>query len=347
MVGPDADARGAVAAGQRRGVPDRGAGWRRSSSWPGCAPRPPAARAGRARRQAGRARARPTGDRGDASGRSAAPRSTSRRRRWLLWSAAALYLRRGWRRAACSPGRRRSGWRASASLHALAARRRARPALGAAARARRAGSCSPTSTPCAAFAAGYRRRLCQTAWALLAAAHAVNAALIAVFTAALGAAVGHAAGADGARAAGADVALVRVAAAPDGRHRALLRRGDAAPRDARAGARRSGRRSRRFARRRGCRTGWPATRRWPARSRWSRWWWSAGALFGFDAATAGRLLGASALMLLAMALYVTLLLARRAAPAAGPAGGAAPPAGRRDPRAADAADQAGASSSAA
>src|SRR6185503_18642971 len=32
------------------------------------------------------------------------------------------------------------------------------------------------------FAAGYRRRLCETAWALLAAAHAFNAALIAVFT---------------------------------------------------------------------------------------------------------------------------------------------------------------------
>ena len=35
--------------------------------------------------------------------------------------------------------------------------------------------------PCATFAAGYRRWLCQTAGVLLAMSHAVNAALVAVF----------------------------------------------------------------------------------------------------------------------------------------------------------------------
>ena len=40
----------------------------------------------------------------------------------------------------------------------------------------------PNLDPLRAFAAGYRRWLWQTAWALLAAAHAVNAALVAVFT---------------------------------------------------------------------------------------------------------------------------------------------------------------------
>ena len=100
---------------------------------------------------------------------------------------------------ACWPGRRRSAL-ACITLPARGRRGGARaPRCGSGGSTARAGWCCRTSMPCATFAAGYRRWLCQTAGALLAVAHAVNAALISVFTDLTSRAVGHAAGADACR----------------------------------------------------------------------------------------------------------------------------------------------------
>jgi signal transduction histidine kinase len=157
------------------------------------------------------------------------------------------------------------------------------------------------------FAAGYRRRLCQTAWALLAATHAFNAALIAVFT-------------DMTSAQSGTLLALTVPALVLPMliwYRSLVRRTLPIERYLDASVRR------------------PPTRG-PAREdpeavaafraaqglpyRLAGYQALACAfavvavvvvgrrLCGFDAATAGRLLGASALMLLAMALYETLLL---------------------------------------
>ena len=239
----------------------------------------------------------------------------------------------------CSPGRRRSGSPASACCTPLAARPRA-ACSGSAARAgapagapqlrcpaRVRAELPPAALPDGVGDPGRRARGQRRA------DRRVHRAL--------GAAVGHAAGAHGAGAAGADVALV-LCRCGGGRLRS------SATSTWRSGApRRAGRRAR-IRRRRGvsrgagaARTGSPAIRRWPARSRWSRsWWWGDGSPASTPPPPA-RLLGASALMLLAMALYLTLLLRDVLRPVARPAGGAAPPARRRDPRAADAADQAG------
>ncbi len=157
------------------------------------------------------------------------------------------------------------------------------------------------------FAAGYRRRLCQTAWALLAAAHAFNAALIAVFTDMTSAQ-------SGTLLALTFPALLLPMAVW---YRSLIRRTRPIERYLDASVRR------------------PPTRG-PAREdpeavaafraaqglpyRLAGYQALAVAfavvavvvagrrLCGFDASTAGRLLGASALMLLAMALYETLFL---------------------------------------
>jgi signal transduction histidine kinase len=157
------------------------------------------------------------------------------------------------------------------------------------------------------FAGGYRRRLCQTAWALLAAAHAFNAALIAVFT-------------DMTSAQSGTLLALTVPALVLPMliwYRSLRRRTGPIERYLDASVRR------------------PPTRG-PAREdpeavaafraaqglpyRLAGYQALACAfavvavvlvgrrLCGFDASTAGRLLGASALMLLAMALYETLLL---------------------------------------
>src|SRR6185312_346514 len=157
------------------------------------------------------------------------------------------------------------------------------------------------------FAAGYRRRLCETAWALLAAAHAFNAALIAVFT-------------DMTSAQSGTLLALTVPALVLPMlvwYRSLLRRTRPIERYLDAAVRR------------------PSTRG-PAREdpeavaafraaqglpyRLAGYQALACAfavvavvvvgrrLCGFDASTAGRLLGASGLMLLAMALYETLVL---------------------------------------
>jgi signal transduction histidine kinase len=101
--------------------------------------------------------------------------------RWLLWAAVAVYL--GTRFAS----RGLLAWPSALGLACVGVLY----ASGAAAargllwerrleRARRL--VLPNFDALRAFASAYRRRLCQTAWAILAAALAVNAALIAVFT---------------------------------------------------------------------------------------------------------------------------------------------------------------------
>ncbi len=226
--------------------------------------------------------------------------------RWLLWSGAAVYLAtrlasRGllaWESAvglACVGVLHASGGAAARSLLWERRLERARRLV------------LPNFDVLRAFAGSYRRRLCQTAWAILAAAHAVNAALIAVFTQLA------------ARQSGTLLALtVPALLAPMAFWYLSLRRRTAAiERYFDVAIRR------------------PATRG-PAREdpdavaafraaqglpyRLAGYQALACAfalvavvvvgrrLSGFDAATAGRLLGASALMLLAMALYLTLLL---------------------------------------
>ena len=100
--------------------------------------------------------------------------------RWLLWSGAIVYLcaRLAARHLVEAPSA--LGVACIGVLHAggVAAARAAiwEKRLG---RVRR--FVLPNVDPLRAFAAGYRRWLCQMAWAILAVAHAVNAALIAVF----------------------------------------------------------------------------------------------------------------------------------------------------------------------
>ena len=262
----------------------------------------------RARRQAGRARARRGRDRRLPTARSGARPSRSRRRGSSSGRSALGYLA-----ARLGPG----GFLAWPSaiglaciglLHAAGAAA-ARGALwerslerGAAPR-----SCR-TSIALRDFAAGYRRRLCQTAWALLAAAHAVNAALIAVFTDLTSAQSGTL------LALTVPALLLPMAVW----YRSLVRRTrpierylDAAVRrpPTRGPARDDPERGRGVSRRRRrSLTGWPATRRWRSPSRPSRWSWPAG---GWAASTPRRRAACwarAALMLLAMALYETLLL---------------------------------------
>ena len=144
--------------------------------------RPAAPAGGRARRQAGRAGAGRGRRSPPPTGRSGARRPRSRRRAGSSGRPRSVYLaaRLGPRRLA------RLAVDDRARLHRPPARGGrgggARRAVGAEPRAARGASVLPNFDALRAFAAGYRRWLCQTAWALLAAAHAVNAALIAVFT---------------------------------------------------------------------------------------------------------------------------------------------------------------------
>jgi signal transduction histidine kinase len=101
--------------------------------------------------------------------------------RWLLWSAAAIYV------AARLVSRDLLAWPSGVGLACIgilhaggAAAARAVVWERRLGRARRA--ILPNLDVVRDFAAGYRRWLCQTAWAILAVAHAVNAALISVFT---------------------------------------------------------------------------------------------------------------------------------------------------------------------
>ena len=157
------------------------------------------------------------------------------------------------------------------------------------------------------FAAGYRRRLCQTAWALLAAAHAFNAALIAVFTNMTSAQSGTL------------LALTVPALLLPMLvwYRSLLRRTRPIERYLDAAVRRPP--SRGPAREDpDAVAAFRAAQSLPYRLAGYQALGCAFAmvavvvvgrgLCGFDASTAGRLLGASGLMLLAMALYETLLL---------------------------------------
>ncbi|HLK89910.1 MAG TPA: ATP-binding protein [Polyangia bacterium] len=157
------------------------------------------------------------------------------------------------------------------------------------------------------FAAGYRRRLCQTAWALLAAAHAFNAALIAVFTNMTSAQSGTL------------LALTVPALVLPMLlwYRSLLRHTRPIERYLDASVRRPP--SRGPAREdpeavAAFRAGQGLPYRLAAYQALACAFAVVAVvvvgrrLCGFDAATAGRLLGASALMLLAMALYETLLL---------------------------------------
>jgi signal transduction histidine kinase len=157
------------------------------------------------------------------------------------------------------------------------------------------------------FAAGYRRRLCQTAWALLAAAHAFNAALIAVFTNMTSAQSGTL------LALTVPALLVPMLVW----YRSLLRRTGPIERYLDTAVRRPP--SRGPAREDpDAVAAFRAAQSLPYRLAGYQALGCAFAmvavvvvgrrLCGFDAATAGRLLGASALMLLAMALYETLLL---------------------------------------
>jgi signal transduction histidine kinase len=157
------------------------------------------------------------------------------------------------------------------------------------------------------FAQNYRRRLCQTAWALLAAAHAFNAALIAVFT-------NMTSPQSGTLLALTVPALVLPMAVW---YRSLLRRTRPIERYLDAAVRRPP--SRGPAREDpDAVAAFRAGQGLPYRLAGYQALACAFAVVavvimgrrvcGFDAATAGRLLGASGLMLLAMALYETLLL---------------------------------------
>jgi signal transduction histidine kinase len=227
--------------------------------------------------------------------------------RWLLWTAALGYLvlRLGPGGFLAWPST--IGLACIGILHAGGAAA-ARGALWERSLERARRLILPNFDALRGFAAGYRRRLCQTAWALLAAAHAFNAALIAVFT--------HMSSAQS----GTLLALtVPVLLLPMLLwYRSLRRRTGPIERYLDNAVRR------------------PPSSRGPAREdpdavaafRAAQGlpyrlagYQALGCAFamvavvvlgrrlcGFDAATAGRLLGASALMLLAMALYETLLL---------------------------------------
>jgi signal transduction histidine kinase len=101
--------------------------------------------------------------------------------RWLLWSAASVYL------AVHLATRQLLAWPSAIGVACITFLHAAGAAAARAAfwerrleRARRL--VLPNFDALRTFAAGYRRWLCQTAVVLLAAAHAVNAALISVFT---------------------------------------------------------------------------------------------------------------------------------------------------------------------
>jgi signal transduction histidine kinase len=101
--------------------------------------------------------------------------------RWAIWTGAAAYVAvELWRRGLVA-------WPSSVGiafaglLHASGVAA-ARGLLWGRVLVRARRTVLPNFDPLRVFAAGYRRRLCQTAWALLAAAHAVTAALVAVFT---------------------------------------------------------------------------------------------------------------------------------------------------------------------
>jgi signal transduction histidine kinase len=101
--------------------------------------------------------------------------------RFAIWSAAAIYV------AVMLVKRGLLAWPSAMGvaciciLHASGAAA-ARGLIWQRALARPRRLVLPNFDPLRAFAASYRRRLYQTAWALLAVAHAVNAALVAVFT---------------------------------------------------------------------------------------------------------------------------------------------------------------------
>jgi signal transduction histidine kinase len=101
--------------------------------------------------------------------------------RWLLWSATVVYLavRLATRGFLAWPSA--VGMACVGILHAGGAAA-ARGALWERRLDRARRLVLPNFDALRAFATGYRRRLCQGAWALLALTHATNAALIAVFT---------------------------------------------------------------------------------------------------------------------------------------------------------------------
>ena len=101
--------------------------------------------------------------------------------RWLLWSAAVVYV------AARLATRGFLAWPSAVGLACIGVLHAGGTAAARAAlwerrldRARRL--ILPNFDALRGFASGYRRWLCQSAWALLAVTHATNAALIAVFT---------------------------------------------------------------------------------------------------------------------------------------------------------------------
>jgi signal transduction histidine kinase len=101
--------------------------------------------------------------------------------RWLLWSAAVIYL------GARLGARGLIDWPSAIGLACIGALHAGGVAAARAAIwERRLGRVRrfvlPNFDPLRAFAAGYRRWLCQMAWAILAVTNAVDVALIAVFT---------------------------------------------------------------------------------------------------------------------------------------------------------------------
>ena len=101
--------------------------------------------------------------------------------RWLLWSAAAAYVAFHLVRRDLLPWPSAVGLACITALHAGGAAA-TRAALWERRLERARRQVLPNFDALRSFAAGYRRWLCQTAWALLAVAHAVTAALISVFT---------------------------------------------------------------------------------------------------------------------------------------------------------------------
>jgi len=226
--------------------------------------------------------------------------------RWLIWTAAVGYLvlRLGPTGFLAWPST--IGLACIGILHAGGAAA-ARGALWERSLERARRLILPNVDALRGFAAAYRRRLCQTAWALLAAAHAFNAALIAVFT--------HMTSAQS----GTLLALTVPALLFPMLlwYRSLRRRTGPIERYLDAAVRRPP--SRGPAREDpDAVAAFRAAQGLPYRLAGYQALGCAFAmvavvvvgrrLCGFDAATAGRLLGASALMLLAMALYETLLL---------------------------------------
>jgi signal transduction histidine kinase len=226
--------------------------------------------------------------------------------RWLLWSVAAIYTAFHLESLGFLPWPLAAGMAGISVLHAGGAAA-ARAAFWERGLDRARRLVLPNFDALKSFAAGYRRRLCQTAWALLAIAHAVNAALISVFTEL------------SARQSGALLALTVPAlllpmllwyASLRRRTRPIERYFEATLRPSRTrGPAREGP---------AAIAAFRAAQGLPYRLAGYQVLACSFAgvavviigrkLFGFDASTAGRLLGASALILLAMGLYETLLL---------------------------------------